>query len=211
MQHAAVEGLRRERRRARLAQHQKAHEEGQSVEHRGRNERQPHAVVAEHAADRRPGDEAQPEAGAHAAEPARALVLGREVGDGRGGHRHVRARDASDRTAHEQHPQRGREGHEERIDRRARHRHQQHRPAAEAIAERAEHGRAEELHQRIQREKGAEVPAEIAGVADLAQQARHDRHDQADADGVERDDREDHGLRRAAAGEKGRRHLEIYR
>ena len=152
--------------------------------------------------DQRPGDEADPEAGADQAE-----VLGSPVGGADVGHVGVGggvggAGDAGQRTAGEQQPQRGGEAHDQVVHRQREEREQQHRPPTEAVRQVPERRAEGELHQRVDE---AQVAAPQCGgperqIGQLADQVGHDRHDDADAHGVDEHRHDDEGGGTAATG-----------
>ncbi len=171
----------------RLRQQEEGEEEGDDADAGRRIERHARAELAEHAADQRPGDEADAEGGADQAEIRRPPLRRRDVGDvGRGG-RDRRAHDAADDARQRHHPQVRRDRQQEVVDAQADQRHQHDRPAAEAVRQRAEGRPEEELHQRVERQQPAvEGRGRADGVAgQLLHQHRDDRQHDADAEDVD--------------------------
>lgn len=186
---------------ARLRQQLAGEDEVDAGQHGRGHERQPDPVIAEQAPEHRPEDEPRAEHRVEQPEAARAGVLGRDVGEVRGGDRQVGAGQPRDGPPQQQEREVRRTRQQPVVDGGPGQRQQHHGPPSQPVAQRAQDRRTDELHGGVQRGHQPDEGCHVRGRGHVAHERGEDGKDEADAHGVEGDAEVDDG-ERAVHGER---------
>jgi len=175
----------------------KERENEKKSDQRGRRRggaRQPRGDGHEHAADRRPEDEAETECGADQPHALGPVFRPGDIGNDRLRGRDVATGDTVDDARCKQHSQRAGNAEEHIADRRTDERDQEHRAPPEPVGEPTEDGREDELHDR---ERGHQEAEDHRRGSVLLGIERQNRDDDAETHQIDEHDQEDNADLRA--------------